>query len=64
MNTMFLKLLVKVQNLTNREEGQDMVEYGLMIAFACVAATAASSKLSTALTTLFTGVSTTLGSAF
>ena len=27
MNTLFLKMLVKLNDLTTREEGQDLVEY-------------------------------------
>ena len=40
MNTMLLKLYVKFQDLMSREEGQDLVEYALIVAlmaFGCVA---------------------------
>ena len=32
MNTMLLKLYVKFQDLASREEGQDLVEYALVVA--------------------------------
>ena len=31
MNNLFLTLYVKLQNLMNREEGQDLVEYALLV---------------------------------
>ena len=31
MNNAILNLYVKLQNLTNREEGQDLVEYALLV---------------------------------
>ena len=41
MNTLFLALYVKLQNLMTREEGQDLVEYALLVALiALVAITA------------------------
>jgi pilus assembly protein Flp/PilA len=49
MNTMLLKMYVTFQELMNREEGQDLVEYALvlaLIALACVASvTALSGKI-------------------
>ena len=44
MNNLFLKLYVKFQELKNNEEGQDMVEYALVVA----------------LTTKFNAISTTI----
>jgi Flp pilus assembly pilin Flp len=38
MNTMLLKMYVKVQDLMNREEGQDLVEYALVLALITVGA--------------------------
>jgi len=38
MNTMLLKLYVKFQDLMNREEGQDLVEYALVLALITVGA--------------------------
>ena len=40
MNDMLLKLYVKFQDLMNREEGQDLVEYALVVALIAFGATA------------------------
>ena len=32
MNTMLLKIAIKIQDLANREDGQDLVEYALVVA--------------------------------
>lgn len=63
MNTMFLKLLVKMQELLNREEGQDLVEYALVVALIAFGATAGMGALATGINTAFGHISTSLGSA-
>lgn len=63
MNTIYLNLLVKLQDLTNREEGQDLVEYALVVALIALGATAAMTKLGTGISTAFTNISTTLATA-
>jgi pilus assembly protein Flp/PilA len=60
MNNLFLKLYVKFQELKNNEEGQDMVEYALVVALIALAATAAMQGVGSALTTKFNGISTTI----
>jgi pilus assembly protein Flp/PilA len=60
MNTMLLKLYVKFQELKNNEEGQDMVEYALVVALIALAATAAMTGVGTALSTKFNAISTAL----
>jgi pilus assembly protein Flp/PilA len=62
MNTMLLKLYVKFQDLASREEGQDLVEYALVVALIAFGATAGMKALATGLNTAFSGISTTLGS--
>ena len=62
MNTMLLKLYVKFQDLASREEGQDLVEYALVVALIAFGATAGMKALATGLNTAFSGMSTTLGS--
>jgi pilus assembly protein Flp/PilA len=57
MNKMLLKLHAKSQALKNNEEGQDMVEYALVVALIALAATTAISGVGTALVSLFTNVS-------
>jgi pilus assembly protein Flp/PilA len=62
MNTLLLKLLIKFQDFRRREEGQDLVEYVLVVSLVAFGATAGMKALATALTTGFKGISTTLGS--
>ena len=46
MNNMLLKLYVKFQELKNREEGQDLVEYAMVVALIAFGATAGMKALS------------------
>jgi pilus assembly protein Flp/PilA len=62
MNTLLLKLLVQLQDLTSREDGQDLVEYALVVALIAFGATAGMKNLATGLNSAFKGISTTLGS--
>jgi pilus assembly protein Flp/PilA len=59
---MLLKLYVKFQDLASREEGQDLVEYALVVALIAFGATAGMKSLATGLNTAFSNISTTLGS--
>jgi pilus assembly protein Flp/PilA len=61
MNDLMLKMYVKVQDLMSREEGQDLVEYALVVALIAFGATAGMSSLATGLNTAFKQISTTLG---
>jgi pilus assembly protein Flp/PilA len=61
MNNMLLKLYVKFQDLKNREEGQDLVEYALVVALIAFGATAGMTSLATGINTAFNNVSTQLG---
>lgn len=60
MNDIMLKMLVKLQTLTAREEGQDLVEYALVVALIAFGATAAMKGLSSELNTAFNAISSTL----
>jgi pilus assembly protein Flp/PilA len=62
MNTLLLKLLIKFQEFSSREEGQDMVEYAMVVALIAFGAVAGVKALATGLNTAFKGISTTLGS--
>ena len=62
MNTMLLKVYIKFQDLATREEGQDLVEYALVVALIAFGATAGMKALATGLNSAFSGISTTLGS--
>ena len=56
MNNMFLKLVVKMQNLLNNEEGQDLIEYALLVAIIAVAAIAGTQALGTKVSQVFSSV--------
>ena len=60
MNNLFLKPYVKFQELKNNEEGQDMVEYALVVALIALAATAAMQGVGTALTNRFNSISSSI----
>jgi pilus assembly protein Flp/PilA len=60
MNTMLLKLYVKFQDLASREEGQDLVEYALVVALIAFGATAGMKALAGGLNTAFNNISTNL----
>ena len=60
MNEMILKLYVKFQNLMHREEGQDLVEYALLVSLIALAAITGVGKVASAVTTIFTNISTSL----
>ncbi|HUD15255.1 MAG TPA: hypothetical protein VMQ56_16495 [Terracidiphilus sp.] len=62
MNKTLLKLYVRIQNLASREEGQDLVEYALVVALIAFGATAGMSSLAQGLNTAFGNISTTLNS--
>ncbi len=63
MNTMLLKMYVKLQDLMNREEGQDLVEYALVVALIALGATASMRALATAISSAFASISTTFANA-
>ena len=63
MNTMLLKLYVKFQVLTSSEEGQDLVEYALVVAIIALGATAAMSSLAKTISTSFGNISTAFANA-
>lgn len=62
MNTLLLKLYCKLQDWASYEEGQDLVEYALVVALIAFGATAGMKGLATGLNKAFQGISTTLGS--
>jgi pilus assembly protein Flp/PilA len=62
MNRILLKLYIKFQDLASREEGQDLVEYALVVALIAFGATAGMKALANGMNTAFSNVSTKLGS--
>jgi len=62
MNNLLLKLYVKFQDLTSREEGQDLVEYALVVALIAFGATAGMGALAGGINKAFNSISSTLAS--
>ena len=60
MNNLFLALYVKMQTLVNREDGQDLVEYALLIALVALVCISGVQGVATAVKTVFTNISTSL----
>jgi len=60
MNSMILNVYVKLQNLMNREEGQDLVEYALLVCLIALAAITGVNKVATAVTSVFSNISSSL----
>jgi pilus assembly protein Flp/PilA len=56
-------LLSHVKNLFLREEGQDLVEYALVVALIALAATAGMNTLASDISAAFTGIGGTLNTA-
>ena len=63
MNTMLLKLYGKFQDLKNREEGQDLIEYALLAGLLALGAVTFIQGAGTSIKTIFTNISTSLALA-
>ena len=63
MKDMLLKLYIKIQDLLSEEEGQDLVEYALIVSVIALAATAGMGTLAGAINNGFTKLGTTLTNA-
>lgn len=60
MNSLFLQLYAKFQGLKNGDEGQDLVEYALLVALIALVCIAGVSNVATAVNTVFTNISNSL----
>ena len=60
MNNLFLSLYVKLQTLTAREEGQDLVEYALLVCLIALAAITGVNKIAGAVNLVFSNISASL----
>jgi pilus assembly protein Flp/PilA len=60
MNNLLLKFFLTLQNLASQEEGQDLVEYALLVCLIALAAITGVSKLAGAITTVFSNISASL----
>ena len=62
MKDILLKLYIKFQDLVSQEDGQDLVEYALIVALIALACTVGMKSLATAISSGFTNLGTTLTS--
>lgn len=53
MNNLFLKLRLKMQSLIDGEEGQDLVEYALLITLISLGVVVVTTNLESAISTVF-----------
>ncbi|MGA2850776.1 MAG: Flp family type IVb pilin [Terracidiphilus sp.] len=60
MNRMLVCLYIKFQDLLNREEGQDLVEYALVVALIALSATIGMKSLAGGVNKAFNSVSVAL----
>jgi len=60
MNSTLKNLYVKFQGLRDGEEGQDLVEYALLVSLIALACISATSSVASAINTVFSGISSTL----
>jgi pilus assembly protein Flp/PilA len=60
MNYMYLKLVTILQSLMASEEGQDLVEYALLVSLIALAAMAGVDKVANGVTNVFTRISSSL----
>jgi pilus assembly protein Flp/PilA len=60
MKNNIMMLAVRIQNLMNREEGQDLIEYALVVALVALAATAGMGTLAGDINKAFTNIGSTL----
>lgn len=62
MDTLRTNLFLYVRSLIEREEGQDLVEYALVVALIAFGAVASMNFLATGINTAFSDIATTLTS--
>jgi len=60
MKRLYMMLFVSLQNLMAGEEGQDLVEYALLVCLIALAAIAGVDKVANGVTSVFTRVSSSL----
>jgi pilus assembly protein Flp/PilA len=63
MRNKLLLLCVKTQNLLSQEQGQDLIEYALVVALIALGATAGIGTLATDINTAFTNIGSSLSNA-
>ncbi len=63
MNDLMLKMYITCKNLMAREEGQDLVEYALVVALIAFGAVIGMTALATGINTAFGNISTKLSTS-
>ena len=63
MNSLMVSMIAKLQTLLLNEEGQDLVEYGLVVALIAFGAVAAMQALGTEISTVFSQITSVLSSS-
>ncbi len=63
MNTTMISICYKVYSILNREEGQDLIEYALVVALIAFAATAGMSTVAADINSAFTTIGSKLTTA-
>jgi pilus assembly protein Flp/PilA len=58
-----LKLYIKMKNLLSQDEGQDLIEYALVVAIIALGATAAMNTLAGTVNSVFTSINGALSTA-
>jgi pilus assembly protein Flp/PilA len=61
MNHLFLRLYLKLQNLAKDEQGQDLVEYALLVSLIALSCISGMKNLATYLINTFSNISTSIG---
>lgn len=61
MNLLYIRMLIQLKTIAQREEGQDLVEYALVVAMIAFGAVAGMSALSGGINSAFKNISTVLG---
>ena len=56
-----LRLYANLRTLLKREDGQDLIEYGLVVALIAFAATAGMTSVATRINSTFSSLATTVG---
>jgi len=60
MKSTLRKIYIRAQNLLSKEEGQDLIEYALIVALIAFAATAGMNSVATSINTAFGNLANTL----
>ncbi len=60
LHLLSIRVQNKIQSILTRQEGQDLIEYALVVALVALGATAGMKVLATAINTAFTNISSQL----